>query len=80
MKSLLFVLAASSALAAPLREAIGTRQWPPWWMAPALGILFGVRGAPRCPLAAAAAAAAALAWRRAEGWGPPQLADQQRRG
>ena len=60
-----------------MRACLGTQRWAPWWVPAALGVLFGVAGAPRCPLAVAEATAA-LAWRRTEGWGPAQLADEQR--
>ena len=30
-------------------------HWAPWWLLPGLGILWGVRGAPRCAIAAARA-------------------------
>ena len=33
-----------------------TTGWIPWWMIVAMGLLLGVRGAPRCPLASSEAA------------------------
>ena len=56
---------------------MGTQRWAPWWIPAALGALYDISGAPRCPLAVVEATAA-LAWRRTEGWGPGQLADEQR--
>ena len=35
-------------------------RWCPVWMLPGLGILYGMRGAPRCPMAVARAVAASL--------------------
>ena len=48
-------------------------HWAPWWVLPSLGILWGVRGAPRCP-AATARVVAVLAHVRGDAWGPPRLA------
>ena len=41
----------------------------PWWSQPWLGPFFGVKGAPRCPWAAADAAGS-VCWARGGGWGP----------
>ena len=60
-----------------MRTCMGTQRWAPWWIPAALGALYDISGAPRCPLAVVEATAA-LAWRRTEGWGPSQLADEQR--
>ena len=60
-----------------MRTCMGTQRWAPWWIPAALGALYDISGAPRCPLAVVEATAA-LAWRRTEGWGPGQLADEQR--
>ena len=47
-------------------------RWCPAWVLPGLGLLFGVRGTPRCPVATARAVAA-LAWHRGDCWGPAPL-------
>ena len=41
----------------------------PGWVLPAVGALFGIPGAPRCPTVSAQASAA-VAWARSGGWGP----------
>jgi hypothetical protein len=46
-------------LGAHLRSFIGTQNWAPWWLAPALGTVWEVRGSPRCPIAAVEAGMAA---------------------
>ena len=52
--------------------------WCPAWALTGIGIALGVRGAPRCPVAATRATAA-LAWYRRETWGPAPLALGHRR-
>ena len=49
--------------------------WCPAWMLPGLGVLFGVAGAPRCPVAAASAVGAYAWWRR-DAWGPAPLREE----
>ena len=62
---------------ASVRTNMGTQRWAPWWAPAALGALFDVAGAPRCPVAVMEDTAA-LAWRRLDGRGPGQLAEEQR--
>ena len=64
-------------LASCARDVFRTNGWAPWWMATAPGLIWGVSGGPRCPLAAAAAAGA-LATLRGEGWGPAEAKLAQR--
>ena len=66
-----------SAIEACVRTNMGTHRWAPWWIPAALGALYDVAGAPRCPFAVKEATAA-LAWRRSDGWGPGQVAEEQR--
>ena len=60
-----------------MRSSMGTQRWAPWWIPAALGTLYDIPGAPRCPCTVIDATAA-LAWRRTEGWGPAQMAMEQR--
>ena len=53
---------------------MGTQRWAPWWIPAALGALYDIAGAPRCPFAVMEATAA-LARRRSDGWGPELLHD-----
>ena len=58
-------------------RTLPTANWAPWYALPGIGIALGVRGAPRCPHAAARAAGA-VAWLRSGCWGPAQLGAELR--
>ena len=60
-----------------LRELFPLKGWAPWWFPTALGVLWHVRGAPRCPVAAAQAAAV-LGWLRKDAWGPAPMREATR--
>ena len=51
------------------REFHGTEGWAPWSLPAALSVLFGVRGAPKCPVTTATASNL-LAWIAGQLWGP----------
>ena len=59
----------SIALAA--KSALGIR-WAPWYIWPAIGILYHIKGAPRCPQAVASAVTC-IAFLQEGLWGPPGL-------
>ena len=46
----------SSRITQAFGQLFRTTGWIPWWMIVAMGLLLGVRGAPRCPLASSEAA------------------------
>ena len=60
-----------------IRDLLPLMGWAPWWLPTALGLLWGARGSPRCPLAATRAASI-LGWLRREGWGPTPFANAAR--
>ena len=60
-----------------LRRLIPSAGWAPHFVVTALGAILALRGAPRCPVAAAAAVGA-VAWARTGGWGPEQEQHRQR--
>ena len=64
-------------LAAATRSLFRTQGWAPWWLPGALGVHWNVRGAHRCPIAAADAAAV-VALLRARPWGTPATTRQPR--
>eukprot|EP00969_Alexandrium_andersonii_P310573 13723749-Alexandrium_andersonii.AAC.1 len=61
-----------------MATAFGAAGWAPPMALSALGVVHGVRGAPRDPRAAILAVGAA-AWLATRGWGPEQEGDCLRR-
>eukprot|EP00969_Alexandrium_andersonii_P289839 12811090-Alexandrium_andersonii.AAC.1 len=61
-----------------MATAFGAAGWAPPMALSALGVVHGVRGAPRDPRAVAMAVGAA-AWLATRGWGPEQENDHLRR-
>ena len=59
-------------------RTFGGNGWAPRWLFGGLGVLLGVRGAPRC-LVTVGAAAGALGWAKSGGWGPQEVAAIQHR-
>ena len=53
-------------------------RWCPSYMLSGFTVLWGISGAPRCPMAASAAVLAS-AWRNGQAWGPPYLRENAHR-
>jgi len=59
-------------------RTFGGQGWAPRWLFGGLGVLLGVRGAPRC-LVTVGEAAGAMGWARCGGWGPREVTRVQQR-
>ena len=62
-----------------MADVFRTSGWAPWWVVTAIPVHWGIRGGPRCPVAAADAAGVITAL-RGRAWGPPETRRMQEAG